>query len=176
MLSKAKGQVLRVSAVLHVLFCDGIDDKGELTVHEVPTVVESKAVVAARNFVNTCCQHAAFVAGRGLIDDEITQLTSSKPQTLLNLNVTHTQCILAFIAGSMVTTPNASSLVSYCLLLPGKKLHLSALLTAKKFRGKGNKDGAVAAFREIADAGLGMLSTEESRRGTSAVSGVLCYA
>ena len=71
-------------AVLHVLFSDGIDDKGELTVHEVPTVVESKAVVAARNFVNTCCQHAAFVAGRGLIDDKITQLTSSKPQTLLD--------------------------------------------------------------------------------------------
>ena len=80
---------------------------------------------------------------------------------------------LHFIAGSMATTPSASSLVSYCLLLPGKNLHLSALLTAKKFRGKGNKDGAVAAFREIADAGLGTLSTEESRRGTSAVSGVL---
>lgn len=91
MLSKAKGQVLRVTALLHVLFCDGADEKGALTVHEVPTVVDSKAVVAARNFVDTCCQHAAFVAGHGLIEDEITQLTSSKPQTLLNLNVTHTR-------------------------------------------------------------------------------------
>ena len=41
--------------------------------------VSSKAVLAARNFVDTCCQHAAFVAGRGLIENEITQLASSKP-------------------------------------------------------------------------------------------------
>lgn len=78
MLSKSKGQVLRVSAVLHVLFCDGTNDKGEITVNEVPMIVSSKAVLAARNFVDTCCQHAAFIAGRGLMKDEISQLTSSK--------------------------------------------------------------------------------------------------
>ena len=73
--------------------------------------------------------------------------------------------------GNGITTPSsAPSLVPYCLLLPGRKLHLSALLTAKKFRGKGNKDGAVSAFREIASMKLGSLSTEDSRRGTSAVS------
>ena len=33
--------------------------------------VSSKAVLAARNFVDTRCQHAAFVAGRGLMEDEI---------------------------------------------------------------------------------------------------------
>ena len=49
--------------------------------------------------------------------------------------------------GNVTTTPTGSaSLMAYCLLLPGKKLHLSAFLTAKKFRGKGNKDGAVNAF------------------------------
>ena len=61
------------------------------------------------------------------------------------------------------------------MLLPGKELHLSALLSAKKFRGRGNKDGAVAAFHELAEVGLGTLSTQESRRGTSAVSNVLHY-
>lgn len=78
------------------------------------------------------------------------------------------------VIGGTSATPNGStSLIAYCLLLPGKKLHLSALLAAKKFRGKGNKDGAVAAFQELERIGLGTLSTEESRRGTSAVSGII---
>ena len=33
-------------------------------------------------------------------------------------------------------------------------LNLSALLQAKKFRGKGNKEGAVAALEELHKAGL----------------------
>ena len=70
--------MLRVSAVLHVLFCDSIDDTGDYTINEVPMFVSNKAVLAARNFVDTCCQHAAFIAGRSLMDDEITQLRSSK--------------------------------------------------------------------------------------------------
>lgn len=53
--------------------------------------------------------------------------------------------------------------------LPGKVLNLSALLTAKKFHGKGNKEGAVSAFQEMEKAGLGTLNTEDSRRGASAV-------
>ena len=63
-----------------------------------------------------------------------------------------------------------SSLAAYCLLLPGKKLNLSALLAAKKFRGRGNKAAALEAFRHLEAAGLGKLVMLDSRRGTSAVS------
>lgn len=64
---------------------------------------------------------------------------------------------------------SSTSLAAYCLQLPGKNLHLSALLAAKKFQGRGNKSAAVAALRELEAAGLGKLDTAESRRGTSAV-------
>ena len=62
-----------------------------------------------------------------------------------------------------------TSLAAYCLQLPGKRLHLSALLAAKKFRGRGNKSAALAAMRELEAAGLGKLESAESRRGTSNV-------
>ena len=42
----------------------------------------------------------------------------------------------------------ALSLEAYCLLLPGQHLALSALLAAKKIRGRGNKEGALGAFRQ----------------------------
>lgn len=64
-------------------------------------------------------------------------------------------------------------MAAYCLLLPGEKLHLSALLAAKKFRGCGNKAAALAALHELEAAGLGKLVIQESRRETSAVSTVV---
>ena len=70
MLSKSKGQVLRVAAVLHVLFVD------PSTLPSIPSVISIEAINAAQNFVDTCCQHAAFIAGRGLVDDEIDHLVS----------------------------------------------------------------------------------------------------
>ena len=148
MLSIANGQVLRVAAVLHVLFCDTVDEVGELTVQDVPVTVTSKAVLAARNFVDTCCQHAAFIAGRGLMEDEISQLTSSKSlsQNLSVINVTIT-CHSS--TGNVVTTPTGFALAAYCMLLPGKELNLSALLSAKKFRRRGNKDGAGSSFSRV---------------------------
>ena len=44
---------------------------------------------------------------------------------------------------------------AYCLLLPGKILNLSYLLRLKKFRKRGNKDGAVSAFYQLQYAELG---------------------
>ena len=71
-----------------------------------------------------------------------------------------------------MSTPlsKSGSVAAYCLLLPGKVLNLSALLQAKKFRGKGNKEGAVAALEELHKAGLGKLISADSRRGASSVS------
>ena len=67
------------------------------------------------------------------------------------------------------------SVAAFCLLLPGKVLNLSTLLQAKKFRGKGNKEGAVAAFEELHKAGLGKLVSAGSRRGASSVSILITY-
>ena len=61
-----------------MLFCDSVDENGQFTAIDVPKIVYSKAVLAAQNYVDTCCQHAAFVAGRGLMQDEISELTTGK--------------------------------------------------------------------------------------------------
>ena len=44
-----------------------------------------------------------------------------------------------------------------CLTLPGKMLHLPALLTAKKFKNHDNKEGALQALRRLESEGLGQL-------------------
>ena len=67
MLSKSKGQVLRVAVALDVLFhCD--------TPLNVPDHVSGEAVRAAVNFVDLCLQHAAYFAGRGDISEAIQAL------------------------------------------------------------------------------------------------------
>ena len=44
------------------------------TPHDIPNHICSEALEAAQDFVDMCCQHAAFMAGRREIDDEIQQL------------------------------------------------------------------------------------------------------
>ncbi len=61
MLSKSKGQILRVAATLHVLF--HIDSP-----LAIPPVI---AIEAAIDLVDMCIQHAAFLAGRGKVQDII---------------------------------------------------------------------------------------------------------
>lgn len=65
--------------------------------------------------------------------------------------------------------PSSVATASFCLTLPGKNLHLSSLLQSKKFRNKGNKEGALAAFQQLQSAGLGKIQEDERHRGTSAV-------
>ena len=59
---------------------------------------------------------------------------------------------------------------AYCLLFPGKCLDLSALLVAKKFRHRGNKEGAVSALKLLEKDGLGKLIPKTAHRGASTVS------
>ena len=64
------------------------------------------------------------------------------------------------LVSSIVTTESGTqdrSVAAYCLLLPGKQLHISALLAAKHFRDKGNKEGAVRAIKHLEEAGLGVV-------------------
>lgn len=46
-------------------------------------------------------------------------------------------------------------------MLPGKVLDLSQLLTAKKFRNRGNKQGALTAFKTLETDELGNLEEKE---------------
>ena len=69
MLSKSRGQILRVAATMHALF-------HWETPGEIPSTISDEALKAAQSFVELCTQHAAFLAGRGSIDEEIDSLTA----------------------------------------------------------------------------------------------------
>ena len=81
MLSKSKGQVLCMAAAFHVLFWDAASDQQDTTDTNIPPIISNAAIVAAQNFVETCCQHAAFMGGCGKVDKEISRLISG--------NITH---------------------------------------------------------------------------------------
>ena len=62
------------------------------------------------------------------------------------------------------SNPNTQA---HCLRLPGKRLDLKALLKKKKFREPhGYKKGALAAFSDLEQAGLGTVETSSSKFGT----------
>ena len=64
MLSKSKGQILRVAAVLQVLF--HVDNP-----HNIPAKVGEDVMKAAISHVDLCIQHAAYITGRGRVQDEV---------------------------------------------------------------------------------------------------------
>lgn len=67
MLSKSKGLILRIAGVLHVLFHLNSPEN-------IPNEISEEAIKAAEDFINVCCQHTAFLSGRGDIDDAIKSL------------------------------------------------------------------------------------------------------
>lgn len=71
MLSKSRGQVLRLAAVLHLLFSVGSD---------APTsdVISDPAIKAAINFIGVSCQQTAFISGRGIIEEDIQKFKSGE--------------------------------------------------------------------------------------------------
>lgn len=60
----------------------------------------------------------------------------------------------------------ANNNASYSLLLPGKILNLTILNNLRKFRDRGNKQGAKQAWKLLDEAGLGTLIESKARRGT----------
>lgn len=92
MLSKSKGQVLRVAATFQVLFkLDHDAHQSHADQPETGNVEQSHtdiieydmhnisgaAVIASIDFVKLCCQQTAFIAGRGDLKDEIEIITAS---------------------------------------------------------------------------------------------------
>lgn len=61
MLSKSTGQILRVAACFNVLF--EIRDEPWPKDHKNDEIIDA-AIIAACDFVDTCCIHTAFMAGR----------------------------------------------------------------------------------------------------------------
>ncbi len=68
MLSKSLGQIIRVCAAMHALFHL---ESGE---DPLPDIISSEAIEAAINYVEVCCQHTAYISGRGNIDQELDHL------------------------------------------------------------------------------------------------------
>lgn len=66
-------------------------------------------------------------------------------------------------------TDEAFSNAAYSLLIPGKILNLSALNSQKKFRDRGNKQGAKKGWQLLEDSGLGKLHATKAVRGTDMV-------
>lgn len=56
-LSKSKGQILRLAAVFNALF--SLDDE-----HELHSAISEAAVKAAINYIEVCSEHAAIIGGR----------------------------------------------------------------------------------------------------------------
>lgn len=77
MLSKSKGQVLRIAATLHVLF-------NWERPKDIPKEISVDALKAAINFVDVCIQHSAFLAGRGDVDEAISKLQKIQNCMLYN--------------------------------------------------------------------------------------------
>ena len=53
-----------------------VDEDNIITVSDVLETISKTAIIAAQNYVDICCQYAAFIAGRGKLEDDINQLTS----------------------------------------------------------------------------------------------------
>lgn len=65
MLSKSRGQVLRLATIFHMLF--RIDNPEQ----DLPDEVSETAIQAAVNFIQVACQQTAYIAGRGGLIEEI---------------------------------------------------------------------------------------------------------
>lgn len=62
MLSKSMGQILRVSASMHILFHLGED--------VTSSTISQTAIEAAVDLIEVCCQHTAYITGRGNLSQE----------------------------------------------------------------------------------------------------------
>lgn len=71
MLSKSKGQILRVAAVLQILFQIIPDVNDHEIACDKPDTISDEALCAAVDFVETSTQHTAYIAGKDTIFKEL---------------------------------------------------------------------------------------------------------
>ena len=66
-------------------------------------------------------------------------------------------------------TSEDDATAAFCLTLPGETLYLTPLLNGEKLRNRGNKDGAVRAFLQLEEEGLGRTLVIGGSKGTAQV-------
>ena len=80
LLSKNRGQVLRVAAIFHILF--GIDERryndSTNTSDKDENKITDDAILAVIDFVKTACQHTIYIAGRGTLEEGVKRAQESK--------------------------------------------------------------------------------------------------
>ncbi|XP_065899115.1 uncharacterized protein [Dysidea avara] len=158
LLSKSRGQVLRMAAVLHVLFtikgddvqCEDNDRAADGTTDQQLDdgdldVVHDKTVKVAINIVRKSIQHSLYMTGRCTLTEEISK---------------------AGEIDSDVDVPlKEKSASAVCLTAEGKKLYLQPLVNMKRFRYAGNKSGAVMAVYQLEKEGLGKVIEITNSKG-----------
>ena len=72
LLSKSRGQVLRLATVLHMLFSINSAEQ------PLPDEISEAAIKAAVNVVRTASQQTAYIAGRGLLREEYQKFRTSR--------------------------------------------------------------------------------------------------
>ena len=60
-----------------MLFCDTKDTDTIDLAETIPTVITEKVIKAAQNYVDVCCEHAAYLAGRNLIEEVVKKYLNS---------------------------------------------------------------------------------------------------
>ena len=74
LLSKSKGQILRMTGCLHCLFQLDALHESNAEEFEPATVVTESAVKAAVNFVQICTNHTLYLCGRNASVEEVRML------------------------------------------------------------------------------------------------------
>ena len=116
----------------------------------------------------------SFVASRQLtwLDRETSRRKFRQLKQVCFSNTTlisASECSRAYLKNSGISEvypldgADTSSTPAFCLKLPGRRLNLTALLYAKRFRDHGYKTGALAAFNQLEEAGLGMVETVKAK-------------
>ena len=105
-----------------------------------------------------CCQHTAYISGRGLIQQELESVNAGLLKSSFVLCYFNCKKYYVFgyeLTGSVATTSGVTeSNESFVLTLTGKCLDVSGLVNKKeKFRFRGGKE----AMKQLEESGLGKL-------------------
>ena len=98
----------------------------------LPDTISQDAAKAAINFIEVCCQHTAYISGRGQIENELELVQAGD-------NCAH----------ETAKEPQHVSTEALVLCLPGESLDVSYWVHKKqKFRHRGGIEGAVQAMKK----------------------------
>ena len=144
MLSKSMGQILRVSVALHILFRVKHEDPLQ---DPLPDTISQDAIKAAINFVEVCCQHTAYISGRGQIENELELVQAGDD-----------------LVRETAKEPQQESTEALILGLPGESLDVSYWVHKKRrFRHRGGIEGALQAMKNLQEIGMGKLEQKKGK-------------